>query len=407
MHIPSSGSLDIDDFNYHLPGNRIAKFPLENRADSRLLIYNKGSISHSGFTGITRYIKKDELIIFNNTRVIQARILMNKDTGAKIEIFLLEPLLPADYETAFSVSPVCRWKCMTGNKKRWKGGSLTKTVFSDKKHITLSARIISDHGAWQDIEFSWEPEELPFSSIIESAGLTPIPPYLNRTPEAIDRIRYQTVYSRSEGSVAAPTAGLHFTDKILNDLKNRKTEIEQVTLHVGAGTFKPVKNTNLDCHRMHAEHFYVSARAIKKLKNHKGPVTAVGTTTVRTLESIYWLGVNNLVKNKNELPPPFVSQKENRRLVPDIPVNLALEALEERIYKEGWNGIEAKTQLMIIPGYRFRIVNKMITNFHQPKSTLLLLVAAFIGDDWRKVYDYALNNNFRFLSYGDSSLLIP
>ena len=470
-------SVRIDDYTYILPDDMIARFPLVNRAGSKLLVYDRGSISHTTFRNIAGLTGGDELMIFNNTRVIKARILMSKDSGAKIEIFLLEPLSPAEYNIAFSSPSGCRWKCMVGNKKRWKRGKLNKKLTIEGKKATLSSRIVKDHDSWQEIEFLWEPGYIPFSLVIDKVGLTPIPPYLDRMPVDTDETNYQTVYSRFEGSVAAPTAGLHFTPEILEELKNNGTLLGEVTLHVGAGTFLPVKSVTAGGHPMHTEHFSVSLETLKKIRTKQGKITAVGTTSIRVLESIYWLGVKQMIhdskhpvqdhkdrtqdrkqlqygknhlhhidnqmhlcdipqnnvnrqpdksnkqqssnekqQNSNEKQqsternikaPMLLSQWEHLQLPQNVPFNEALDAIVGRLVQEGLHELDTKTEIMIIPGYRFRVADKMITNFHQPGSTLLLLIAAFIGEDWRKVYDYALKNNFRFLSYGDSSLLIP
>lgn len=403
----SSPSVQIDHYDYFLPESRIARYPLETRSESKLLLCVQGNISHTYFKNLAEYTAKDELMIFNNSRVIQARIIMHKQTGSRIEIFLLEPSCPAEYDLAFTATGFCTWKCMTGNKKRWKDGRLEKDIHIDNIKTRLSAETVEDHGDWQVIRFSWLPRELPFSSIIKHAGLTPIPPYLKRMPRTVDKTRYQTVYSRYEGSVAAPTAGLHFTKELLAELNKQGTHIEEITLHVGAGTFQPVKTPAIDEHPMHTEKFSVNLQTIEKILKFSGKITAVGTTSARTLESLYWLGVKLLVSQKGNGEHEILSQWEPYNLPSDIPVPRALENLCENLIKENKKEILAKTQLMIIPGYKFRLVNKMITNFHQPKSTLLLLTAAFIGNNWRKVYDYALDNDFRFLSYGDSSLLIP
>jgi S-adenosylmethionine:tRNA ribosyltransferase-isomerase len=397
----------IENFSYTLPGERIARFPVENPGDSRLLFYNRGEIRHFSFTSLPGLVEKDGLMVFNNTRVIQARIIMEKSTGASIEIFLLEPVSPRQYELAFAASPGCIWKCMTGNKKRWKGGRLEKVVRCCDATASLFAEIQSDHGEWQEIRFTWEPEAWVFGKIVDCAGLTPVPPYLNRPPVPADRLRYQTVYALHEGSVAAPTAGLHFTREILNELKGQGTQTAEITLHVGAGTFRPVKAGDIEQHQMHAERFMVDVSAIEAILKNPGKITAVGTTSVRTLETLYWLGVKRLHYGKDCPNPGMLSQWENRDLPGDIPVARALEALVNELHENKSRQLEAGTSLMIIPGYRFRVTDRLITNFHQPGSTLLLLIAAFIGDDWRKVYDYALENDFRFLSFGDSSLLIP
>lgn len=346
-------------------------------------------------------------MVFNNTRVIQARIKMFKKTGSQIEVFLLEPFSPAEYDQSFKSTSGCRWKCMTGNKKRWKRGILEKEVLIGTSMVTLFAEMAADHGMWQEIDLTWSNENISFAEIIENAGLTPVPPYLNRDPQDSDKIRYQTIYSRNNGSVAAPTAGLHFTKEILDELRQSGTKIEEITLHVGAGTFHPVKSATIDNHTMHSEHFSVSLSTLEKIKDHGGKITAVGTTSARTLESLYWLGVKLYCSENIKKIPMELSQWEPAGLPEGIPLDTALDSLLEFLCTEKINTLEARTQMMIIPGYKFRVIDQLITNFHQPRSTLLLLIAAFIGDDWKKVYDYALANEFRFLSYGDSSLLVP
>ncbi len=421
-------SIRIEDYAYNLPDERIAGFPLENRAASKLLVYDRGKISHTTFSDLPGLAGTGGLMIFNNTRVIQARILMHKDTGTRIEILLLEPLRPAEYALAFSSSSGCIWKCMVGNKKRWKRGKLARELTIDGEKASLFTEIVKDNSSWQEIEFSWNPEYHHFSRVIDCAGLTPIPPYLNRMPDDSDKLNYQTIYARFEGSVAAPTAGLHFTGEILEKLKKNNILTEEITLHVGAGTFQPVKSATASGHPMHAEHFTVSVDTIENIIRNLKRITAVGTTSVRTLESIYWLGVKHLINpnkdkighkkpflpGKKHLPeserleyPLLLSQWEHTELPTDIPVTESLGALVDRLKFNGLSELDAKTEMMIIPGYKFRLTDRLITNFHLPGSTLLLLISAFIGEDWKKVYNYALENDFRFLSYGDSSLLIP
>lgn len=402
----SPGKVRIEDYTYNLPDEMIARFPRADRAGSKLLVYNKGGICHTSFNDIVRMSEKGQLMIFNNTRVIQARIIMYKHTGARIEIFLLEPLSPAEYNLAFASKPGCLWKCMTGNKKRWKGGELEREILIEGEKVVMSAKVVADHGSWQEIEFNWNQRNQSFGKLVENGGLTPIPPYLERLPVESDKSRYQTVYSRYEGSVAAPTAGLHFTDKIINELKKRGILTGEVTLHVGAGTFQPVKSATAGEHPMHAEHFSVSASTVSLIRKNLGRITAVGTTSMRTIESLYWLGVK-LLQEGNSGTPLWLSQWEHLHLPADIPADESLDAVTNWLKQLGLKEIEAKTELMIIPGYRFRITERLITNFHQPGSTLLLLIASFVGNDWRRIYEYALSNEFRFLSYGDSSLLIP
>jgi len=410
----SPGKVRIEDYTYNLPDEMIARFPKADREDSKLLVYNKGEIGHTSFHDIVKLSEKGQFMVFNNTRVIQARIIMYKHTGARIEIFLLEPLSPAEYNLAFGSKPGCRWKCMTGNKKKWKGGELEREIFIEGEKVILSAKVVADYGSWQEIEFNWDQGNQSFGRVIENGGLTPIPPYLERMPVESDRSRYQTVYSRHEGSVAAPTAGLHFTDKIIDELKKRGTLTGEVTLHVGAGTFQPVKSATAGEHPMHAEHFSVSAGTISLIKKNLGKITVVGTTSMRTIESLYWLGVKLMREGITGTPqegnagtPLWLSQWEHLDLPADIPADESLDAVTDWLKHHRLQEIEAKTELMIIPGYRFRIAGRLITNFHQPGSTLLLLIASFVGNDWRRIYEYALSNEFRFLSYGDSSLLIP
>jgi S-adenosylmethionine:tRNA ribosyltransferase-isomerase len=398
---------DIDNYDYALPQQRIARYPLEDPAGSKLLVYDRGKISHSEFRRIPEYINSGELVIFNNTKVIQARIIMYKPTGSKIEILLLEPTSPPEYHLAFSSEYACNWKCMTGNKKRWKGGPLVREFSAGGIKTKLSAEIVYDHGHWQEIKFMWGAPEISFSQVIECAGLTPIPPYLNRDSEELDKNRYQTVYSRFEGSVAAPTAGLHFTKELLRELDRHGALSGEVTLHVGAGTFQPVKARNIDQHEMHTEYFSVDTGTLEKIMSNQGNITAVGTTSARTLETLYWLGVKLITCGGDIMPQQLLLQGEVSELPVNIPVHQALEALLGELDRNGKKQLNARTQLMITPGYSFRLVKKLITNFHQPRSTLLLLIAAFIGEDWKKVYNYALNNDFRFLSYGDSSILMP
>ncbi|TVR73264.1 MAG: S-adenosylmethionine:tRNA ribosyltransferase-isomerase [Marinilabiliales bacterium] len=417
MHL-SPGDIRMEDYTYDLPAARIAKYPLKDRSASRLLLYDNGAITHLPFRGIAKLAKNGGLMVFNNTRVIQARIIMYKSTGSRIEIFLLEPLEPSLYTEAFLAGPGCRWKCMIGNKKRWKGGHLEKEVIIEGAAAVLKALMVKDHGGWQEIEFRWKPEALGFGAIIDGAGLTPVPPYLGRDSEAGDKNWYQTVYSRHEGSVAAPTAGLHFTGEILDEIRRSGSATGEITLHVGAGTFAPVKSPTAEGHTMHEEHFTASGEIIRRILQNHGAVTAVGTTTVRTLESLYWLGVKCLHNSKTNIEPRCnhgpseaddisLGQWEYLDLPGDVTVTEAMNALLNKMANEGNDLLKARTELMIVPGYRFRLTDRMMTNFHQPGSTLLLLVAAFIGNDWRRVYEYALNNNFRFLSYGDTALLIP
>ncbi|MCD4833305.1 MAG: S-adenosylmethionine:tRNA ribosyltransferase-isomerase [Bacteroidales bacterium] len=396
-------NIRIEDYSYELPNDRIAKYPLEQRDQSQLLVYNQGEVSKDQFLNIDRYFDSDTTCVFNNTKVIQARLKFYKETGAQIEIFCLEPIEPSDYILAFQQTEKITWKCIVGNLKKWKNQDLKKKISINNIEIELTASKVSGEGNSQIIEFSWNDNSFTFSEILENIGLTPIPPYLNRESEIIDKDRYQTIYSKLKGSVAAPTAGLHFTDKVLNKLKEKQINFEEVTLHVGAGTFIPVKSETINNHEMHTEHFVIKKSTIKNLLNSK-KIVAVGTTSVRTIESVYWLGVKLLQNNYFD---SHISQWEVYKLSDDINKTDALNTLLNYMDNMNVEELHASTQIMIFPGYQFKMVDILITNFHQPKSTLLLLIAAFIGDNWKKVYDFALNNNFRFLSYGDSSILIP
>jgi len=396
-------NIKINQYTYELPEQRIAKYPLEERDLSKLLVYNKGNIEHNTFLNIEQYIETDDTLVFNNTKVIQARLKFYKETGARIEIFCLEPVNPSDYVLAFQQNQKVTWKCIVGNAKKWKNDLLTQKFVINNSEIELNARKISHEGNTRTIEFTWNNPSFCFSEIIDHIGKTPIPPYLNRESETIDKTRYQTVYSKLKGSVAAPTAGLHFTNRVIDRLEKKNIRIEEVTLHVGAGTFIPVKEETVSQHEMHTEHFMIDKTTLINLLNaHQ--ITVVGTTSVRTLESIYWLGVKFIETGTLDLK---INQWEVYRLPKNITRKEAIGVLINYMHNNHLEALHASTQIMIVPGYTFKMTDVLITNFHQPKSTLLLLIAAFIGDDWKRVYDYALENNFRFLSYGDSSILIP
>lgn len=397
--------IKISDYDYALPDERIARFPLAERENSRLLVSRGGEISERPFCGIGAELPEGALLVFNNTKVIRARIIMHKPSGARIEVFCLEPIDPADYERAFAVKGSCLWKCIVGNSKKWKEGPLEiKFGYSGREHSLKAWRADSRQNG-QAVRFEWD-ADMTFGQLLEHLGHIPIPPYLCRASEEIDNTRYQTVYSKLEGSVAAPTAGLHFSEKLLEMLREVGTKFGEVTLHVGAGTFLPVKSEDASEHPMHTEHFEITAGLIEGLIVNSGKVVAVGTTTVRTLESLTGLGYR-IMKNGTPEEDIPVGQWE----LYDIPDNYTgeelLGALLDYMHEKNIDRLKAATCIMIAPGYRFRVVNSIITNFHQPKSTLLLLVSAFIGKDWREVYRHALGNGFRFLSYGDSSLLIP
>lgn len=398
----------IEDYNYSLPDERIAKFPLAKRDESKLLLYRNGEVSESIFKHITDYLPQGSLMVFNNTRVIQARLLFQKETGAKIEIFCLEPVEPHDYALVFQQTERCSWTCLVGNLKKWKEGILSKTVIINETSIRLNAEKKHTCGDSHLIEFTWDNSSYTFADLLDATGVLPIPPYLHRETEKSDLQTYQTVYSKIKGSVAAPTAGLHFTPEVLADIDAHGIDREEVTLHVGAGTFKPVKSDTIEGHEMHTEFISVHRNSIEKIKNNLGKIIAVGTTSVRTIESLYYMGVtlaNNPEATSDEL---IVKQwmpyeMDNNRLSPEE----ALQNILDYLDKHQANKLVTATQIIIAPGYEFKLVKGIVTNFHQPKSTLLLLISAFVKGNWKLIYDYALKHDFRFLSYGDSSLLFP
>jgi S-adenosylmethionine:tRNA ribosyltransferase-isomerase len=398
--------INLDDYDYDLPDDRIAQYPVKERDMSQLLVYKEKSIAKDIFRNINKYLAKDSVLVFNNTKVIRARILFRKSTGAAIEILCLEPLLPFEYELSFASEEPVEWKCIIGNLKKWKKGMLTTTFnYNDQEYELTAERICPEGEAWR-IRFNWNCKVISFGEIIELTGHVPLPPYINREDEEVDINRYQTVYSSIKGSVAAPTAGLHFTKSVLRGFKEKGIRSVEVTLHVGAGTFQPIKARNISDHIMHCEHFYINEKAIKCLIENMGKIIAVGTTSVRTIESLYWLGVkviNNLSAEKDNLS---LGQWESYYLKSPITVKESFEALLNLIRERKSPSLTASTSIMIIPGYKFRVISGMITNFHQPHSSLLLLISAWIGESWKEVYRFAMENNFRFLSYGDSSLLM-
>ena len=397
--------IDINDFDYPLPDERIAKFPLENRSDSKLLVYRNGEIKESRFARLAEELPTGSMLVFNNTKVIRARVIMHKPSGARIEVFCLEPHQPADYERAFAVKRECEWSCIVGNLKKWKEGFVEINFDYEGEECQLRAEIKERGDREHIVRFEWE-VDLTFGQLLEHLGRIPIPPYLNRESEEIDLTRYQTVYSKFEGSVAAPTAGLHFTDEIISQMHANGFCFDEVTLHVGAGTFLPVKSDDATKHPMHTEHFEVRLSTLENLLAHYGDVTAVGTTSVRTLESLPVLGWRVHCGGK-PCHERTIGQWESYDIPTEYSGREVLEDLIGYMRREGLDKMKAATQIMITPlGFKFRIVNRIITNFHQPKSTLLLLVSAYVGDDWRKMYSFASDNGFRFLSYGDSSLLI-
>jgi len=390
----------ISDFNYLLPDNKIAKYPLAKRDNSKLIIYKNNVISDDKFNNITNYIPANSLLVLNNTKVIHARLIFKKITGARIEIFCLNPHKPNEYSKAFEAKKTCQWKCIVGNSKKWKEGELNLSFKYKEVEYQLIASKREKLKENSIIDFEWN-ADISFGEVLELIGEIPIPPYLNRKTEETDKKTYQTIYSKSEGSVAAPTAGLHFTKDVFGKFSEKNISTSEVTLHVGAGTFKPVKSENISEHQMHNERFIIKKEAIEDLKNNIGKIVSVGTTTLRTLESVYWTGVKLFLGKENFNK---IEQWEVYDL-PEISVEESLNSILDYMIKNKTHYIVCDTQIIIVPGYDFKIVNQLITNFHQPKSTLLLLVSAFIGDNWRKLYNYALKNNFRFLSYGDSSIL--
>lgn len=400
----------ISEYNYPLPDERIAKFPLPMRDQSKLLVYRHGEVSEDIFTSLPSYLPARSLMVFNNTKVIQARLHFRKETGALIEVFCLEPAEPNDYALNFQQTEHAAWLCMIGNLKKWKEGTLKREMTVKGRTITLTATRGECHGTSHWIDFRWDDTAITFADILEVFGELPIPPYLNRKTQESDKETYQTVYSKIKGSVAAPTAGLHFTPRVLDDLKQQGVELEELTLHVGAGTFKPVKSEEIEGHEMHTEYISVSRTTIEKLIAHDGKAIAVGTTSVRTLESLYHIGVT-LLKNphatEEELRVRQWQPYETAEETADISSTHSLKALLDYLERNHLETLHTSTQIIIAPGYDYKIVVAIVTNFHQPQSTLLLLVSAFVKGDWKKIYDYALSHDFRFLSYGDSSLLIP
>jgi len=416
--------IQISDFNYPLPDERIAKFPVTPRDHSKLLIYRHGEVSEDVFYNLPKHLHPGLLMVANNTRVIQARLHFHKDTGALIEVFLMEPAAPTDYEQIFQTMGHCSWLCMIGNLKKWKEGSLEREFTVKGKPVMLKATLDRDRSAhsatgtnyW--VDFDWDDTSASFAEILESVGELPIPPYLNRATEESDKTTYQTVYSKIDGSVAAPTAGLHFTKGVLQAVEAMGVEREEVTLHVGAGTFKPVKSKEIEGHEMHSEFICVHRHTLEHLIQHDVQAFAIGTTSVRTLESLYYIGVTlatNPEASEDQLhveqwaPYDLPHNDEGLVLVDGKPITpvQSIQNIIDWLDRDQVEALHTSTQIIIAPGYKYKIVKMLLTNFHQPQSTLLLLVSAFVNGDWRKIYDYALSHDFRFLSYGDSSLLIP
>ena len=401
-------NISIQDFTYALPEERVASYALPDRDQSRLLIWNNGTITDEQFYHLPDHLPEGSMLVFNNTRVIRARLFFRKQTGARIEIFCLEPLQPHEYTLSFSQTEQCRWKCIVGNLKKWKDEVLVQRLETGTEVVNFRAQKIQElNNQAYEIAFSWDNPRFTFADLLEISGNIPIPPYLNRSSEAIDLTSYQTVYSKIKGSVAAPTAGLHFTANIFEQLKKKNISTEEVTLHVGAGTFQPVKSETIGGHDMHTEHFIVSLQFIDRLAAFDGKIIAVGTTSVRTIESLYFIGcklIENPKLNIGELP---VSQWDPYRMTdPGHYRNDAFRAISSWLRAHQLNELVSATQIIILPGYTFKVIGGMITNFHQPQSTLLLLIAAFLGDEWRRIYSHAIEEKYRFLSYGDSNLYL-
>ena len=399
--------IHISDYDYPLPDERIAKFPLSQRDHSKLLVYRHGDISEDTFFNLPTYLPQGALMIFNNTKVIQARLHFRKQTGALIEVFLLEPASPADYEQMFQTHHSCQWHCLVGNLKKWKNGTLSRTFPVGENNVTLSAEYIEEERTSHRIRLSWDNQNVSFAEILDAVGELPIPPYLNRDTQESDKTTYQTVYSKIKGSVAAPTAGLHFTEAVLADIDRHGIERDELTLHVGAGTFKPVKSEEIEGHEMHTEFIAVHRDTIQRLIAHNAEAIAVGTTSVRTLESLYFMGLKAMANQDISEEDMHVNQWEPYETQTDVTPLESLKALDSYLERRNRSTLHSSTQIIIAPGYDYKIVKMLVTNFHQPQSTLLLLVSAFVKGDWRHIYDYALDHDFRFLSYGDSNLLIP
>lgn len=404
--VTKTQQISIEDYNYSLPDERIAKFPLPKRDESKLLLYRDGKVSESVFKHITDYLPEGSLMVFNNTRVIQARLLFQRVTGAQIEVFCLDPAAPHDYELIFQQTEACNWICLIGNAKKWKEPVLSREITVAGQTVRLSAEKVQSYGETHQVRFSWD-GGFSFAEVLDAAGELPIPPYLHRKTEESDLKTYQTVYSKIKGSVAAPTAGLHFTPEVLADLDAKGFGREELTLHVGAGTFKPVKSETIEGHEMHTEYISVRRSTIEQVMQNFGKIIAVGTTSVRTLESLYYIGVT-LATHPDATSEELVVRQwmpyedANNRLTPTE----ALQNILDYLDKHQLNTLITATQIIIAPGYEFKVVKGIVTNFHQPKSTLLLLISAFVKGDWKNIYDYALGHDFRFLSYGDSSLLL-
>ncbi len=400
-------SIHIKDYSYYLPEEKIAKYPLEQRDASKLLVYKDSVIKERVFTDLANEIPENALLVFNNTKVIHARMRFQRDSGAQIEIFCIEPLAHHDYQIAFTQKHQSTWKCLVGNAKRWKGDILNKHFHSPIGNCTLEAHLENRTDDTFTVRFSWNHPEMTFAEVLHYAGILPLPPYLNRETEKNDEERYQTIYAKQQGSVAAPTAGLHFTENIFQSLKQKNINTTEVTLHVGTGTFKPVKSDTLDQHDMHEEVIDISIETLKQIKyalQTNYLIVAVGTTSMRTLESIYWHGVQ-LLQKKNIVEVQLSQWYAYENAETTIAAADAIEAIIHSLKLNSLTSLRGITKILLAPGYQFRMAKAIITNFHQPENTLILLIAAFVGEDWRKIYNHALENNYRFLSYGDSSIL--
>ena len=396
----------VEEYNYSLPETLVAKYPLEERDKSKLLVYRNSNISSKSFSDLSKIIDSGSVLVFNNTRVVQARLIFHKKTGAKIKIFCLEPFKPSDYEQSFSSKGESVWKCLVGNAKKWKEEEIIKNFAIGKLKYSIKAEKLGIHQNSQLIRFRW-PSDMGFGEILEAAGLTPIPPYLGRDSDDKDKYRYQTLYSLKDGSVAAPTAGLHFTQTVLNSLNKNNIKRLDLTLHIGAGTFRPVSSNRIGDHEMHSERIIVSKEFINNLLNIPGKIITVGTTSMRCLESIYWLGIKILSGLKIDPENIIIEQWEPYEKEIHTSLKESFKGVSDFLELNKRDYVYASTKIIICPGYKFRVSSGLLTNFHMPKSTLLMLIAALIGKDWKKVYNYALENKFRFLSYGDSSILLP
>ncbi|HAM08881.1 MAG: hypothetical protein A2X05_04595 [Bacteroidetes bacterium GWE2_41_25] len=399
-------AIDLNDFSYCLPEERIAQYPVSERDISKLLIAGGSFIEDTVFRNIDEHIPSDHLLIFNNTMVVRARIHFQKDSGASVEVFCIEPIIPQDYESSFNSEGEVIWKCIIGNLKKWKKGKLSKPFNYKGIVYKLTAEKLNSLEDAYEIRFKWNCQDVTFMDILDLTGHIPLPPYISRDDREEDTIRYQTIYAKIKGSVAAPTAGLHFTDRVFEKLRKKGVKISEITLHVGAGTFLPIKSGNIADHDMHCEHFTVTAKTIETLLENTGRIIAVGTTTVRTIESLYWLGIKLSGKGYENPEALSISQWEAYRLNPSCSPETSLNVILNFMNLHNCSCLNVSTKIMIVPGYEFRMTNGIITNFHQPGSTLLLLVSAWTGSRWKEIYNYAMKNNFRFLSYGDCSLLL-